>query len=51
MKNIFLRTIQGIYFVKVKIYRPNIYKIMSPYKFTSKTHSLSTEDLEKNFID
>ena len=25
--------------------------VMSPYKFTSKTHSLSTEDLEKNFID
>jgi len=31
MKNIFLPTTQGpgmkIYFVKVKIYRPNIYKI------------------------
>ena len=25
--------------------------IMSPYKFTSKTHSLSTEDLGKIFID
>ena len=24
---------------------------MSPYKFTSKTHSLSTEDLGKIFID
>ena len=26
-------------------------KIMSPYEFTSKTHSLSTEDLGKFFID
>ena len=25
--------------------------VMSPYEFTSKTHSLSTEDLEKKFID
>ena len=25
--------------------------IMSPYEFTSKTHSLSTEDLSKIFID
>ena len=25
--------------------------IMSPYEFTSKTHSLSTEDLGKFFID
>jgi hypothetical protein len=25
--------------------------IMSPYEFTSKTHSLSTEDLGKIFID
>ena len=25
--------------------------VMSPYKFTSKTHSLSTEDLGKIFID
>jgi len=25
--------------------------IMSPYEFMSKTHSLSTEDLEKKFID
>jgi len=27
------------------------YSNMSPYKFTSKTHSLSTEDLEIFFID
>ena len=26
-------------------------KVMSPYEFTSKTHSLSTEDLGKFFID
>ena len=26
-------------------------EVMSPYKFTSKTHSLSTEDLGKFFID
>ena len=25
--------------------------MMSPYEFTSKTHSLSTENLGKNFID
>ena len=25
--------------------------VMSPYEFTSKTHSLSTEDLGKFFID
>jgi len=26
-------------------------RVMSPYEFTSKTHSLSTEDLGKFFID
>ena len=26
-------------------------KVMSPYEFTSKTHSLSTEDFGKIFID
>ena len=27
------------------------HRIMSPYEFTSKTHSLSTEDLGKFFVD
>ena len=33
-------------------YEPSwLWKVMSPYDFTSKTHSLSTEDLGKFFID
>ena len=32
-------------------HNPKWMNVMSPYKFTSKTHSLSTEDLGKFFID
>ena len=35
----------------VQILTNNYYAVMSPYEFTSKTYSLSTEDLGKFFID